>query len=1261
MDYKEIDDDLYEALAFSVASNLENSADLPYYDSRGLPTIGIGLLLSEESNRTVILDVLGLALADDATATEIAAYNELFSTIGSLAGDLVQNWNDAFGDYHEAVGTDPNTLPADGIYALLLEQQIEVYNIIHRIYEDSVSNGADLQGDDLDSGSVWIYNTSAQFPTGQDPFIFSPNEVPYSLERVAFVDMAYNGVTISRSPSLRNGAIEENASGLPGANATPNDLIITDAYARAIAYYEVGYNSNGGEEPMAGLAKRRAIEASIFGLYDEEFSLSDASTVAQFFNDKGEYGGGANAQDRFDISGSITNEVINFPVTIETAPGVFVEYNYHYIANGDIDAINADLSADFAYQIEKVWDLAAQINTNYSLGETISSVGLDWDGTKLALYTSWKAVLTAQEKLSEAEITIAPDLDADLNIDFAYYQADDELDGQGNPIGLAGEEDESNYLFGGRGENELTGGSESDVLLGFRGEDTLLGDAGDDALFGGRDDDTLIGGVGDDYLHGGILPDENEEVPDGEDAPDIGTADGTDTVDYSQETVTNGVFVMIDREDLSSLSVLDTFGDTDTLVSIERVIGTSEYDDGIYVESTDTLHGVLENRGNESYFLINSDLGTGEGTLFEDFEIVGLPNTNDQLLLDIPADAAPGDLHLNVLTVLSQDGTDVMAAHAATAGDFYATTLGTYAGVASTIYGAPGNYMLGGASDEDVFHTNATTIRRVDDGSGNTITIEDEGFAILNSYISGNYDLLPEDLKDLNWSVLDDKEVWEVFDVVEDAGGNGTIFSNAVFYREEDQYLSEEYTEHIVQLGSSTNFNMEFLKTEGGTKWYGIAGAQDDGINALRGNLFIAESVGPDGQTYLFIVAHGGGGDGGPVTHLSIDFVIRGFTNGDFGINLQGFQGDDEGDSGDDMFDPGAQMPDTGPSSLLNALSLNDRYDGGGGNDQIHGRDGDDTLFGGAGEDLIYGGDDDDYLSGGLGTDTLNGDGGQDYLFGEAGADTLNGGADDDYLDGGDGIDTLDGGDGRDELRGGNDDDDLFGGGAADTLYGDEGNDYIRGASGDDTLYGGNGDDELRGGYGDDILHGGAGNDFLFGEDGQDALYGDEGDDTLSGGPGQETLYGGAGNDSMNGGLAIDILYGGDGNDHLAGEGGDDELYGDAGEDQLLGGDGGDILDGGADFDRLNGEAGNDILTGGSGADWFIVSTAQFGNDRVTDFENGSDKIVFRSSTGVTSMGDIIDIRQAYGDVVIETAAGNIRLENTDLADVDSSDFLFTG
>ena len=57
-------------------------------------------------------------------------------------------------------------------------------------------------------------------------------------------------------------------------------------------------------------------------------------------------------------------------------------------------------------------------------------------------------------------------------------------------------------LFGGDGNDILTGGSAKDLLFGQSGNDTLLGKGGNDQLFGGDGNDTLTGGAGDDQVFG---------------------------------------------------------------------------------------------------------------------------------------------------------------------------------------------------------------------------------------------------------------------------------------------------------------------------------------------------------------------------------------------------------------------------------------------------------------------------------------------------------------------------------------------------------------------------------------------------------------------------------------------------------------------------------------------------------------------------------------------------------------------------------------
>lgn len=72
------------------------------------------------------------------------------------------------------------------------------------------------------------------------------------------------------------------------------------------------------------------------------------------------------------------------------------------------------------------------------------------------------------------------------------FQGDDSL------IGLAG----NDSIYGGMGADTLLGDRGNDLLLGNRGNDVLYGGQGDDSLYGGKGNDLLIGGLGNDFISG---------------------------------------------------------------------------------------------------------------------------------------------------------------------------------------------------------------------------------------------------------------------------------------------------------------------------------------------------------------------------------------------------------------------------------------------------------------------------------------------------------------------------------------------------------------------------------------------------------------------------------------------------------------------------------------------------------------------------------------------------------------------------------------
>jgi Ca2+-binding RTX toxin-like protein len=125
-------------------------------------------------------------------------------------------------------------------------------------------------------------------------------------------------------------------------------------------------------------------------------------------------------------------------------------------------------------------------------------------------------------------------------------------------------------LFGGAGNDTITGGSGGDMLFGQNDNDVLLGKGGFDFLFGGAGDDVLTGGDADDQVFGESGNDRMIWNP-GDDTDLNEGGDGIDTVEVNGGngaevfTVTaNGTRVRFDRLDPAPFSL--DIGTTENLV-----------------------------------------------------------------------------------------------------------------------------------------------------------------------------------------------------------------------------------------------------------------------------------------------------------------------------------------------------------------------------------------------------------------------------------------------------------------------------------------------------------------------------------------------------------------------------------------------------------------------------------------------------------------------------------------------------------------------
>ena len=222
-----------------------------------------------------------------------------------------------------------------------------------------------------------------------------------------------------------------------------------------------------------------------------------------------------------------------------------------------------------------------------------------------------------------------------------------------------------------------------------------------------------------------------------------------------------------------------------------------------------------------------------------------------------------------------------------------------------------------------------------------------------------------------------------------------------------------------------------------------------------------------------------------------------------------------------------------------------------------------------------------------------------------------------------------------------------------DFLFGTQAEDDIDGLAENDIIIGWNGDDRIEGWAGDDLLLGNQGNDILNGGDERDYVWGGVGDDLLFGGNGDDKLLGYIGQDILIGGGERDYLWGGSDADYLLGGDGDDTLWGNQGNDTLNGGGGNDLVRGNQGDDLIDGGAGNDTLFGGGGADIFEL-TANFGTERIADFQPRSDHLML---SGGLTFGDLSFVEQNI--LVTDTDQTLAILSGFDTTTLSESNFIF--
>jgi Ca2+-binding RTX toxin-like protein len=726
------------------------------------------------------------------------------------------------------------------------------------------------------------------------------------------------------------------------------------------------------------------------------------------------------------------------------------------------------------------------------------------------------------------------------------------------------------------------GGSGDDTLTGDNQNNVLRGEAGNDTLNGGSGDDSLFGGAGDDTVDGGA---------------------GIDTFDLREKTTA----VVATLNGANTATVFVGGVAEDTVRNVENIVGGSAGDTLTGDAAANKLSGA---RGND--WLMGAGgadiLDGGEDTDTADYsdKAAAIAVTlNGSSLATVTVGGVAEDTITKIENIVGGSGDDTITGD--TAGNTFRGGSG-----ADTLDG-------GGGSDTADFSDKTQSVLLALNGATNAVatiggTAEDTVRNIENIIGGSGNDQLTGDAAantfrgGLGADVLD--------------GGGGVDTAD----------YSDKTASLVVRLAGASAATMS------------VGGVAEDTLRNIEniiggsGNDILA------GDGLANVLDGGGGSDTADYSASAkqVAVTLNGASNSTILV----------GGIAEDTIRNIENVTGGAASDVITGDGLANVLDGGAGDDLLKGGVGLDVIDGGIGSDtidlsdktvavaLVLAGAADAIASvGGVAEDTVRnvenifGGAGADVLTGDGGSNTLRGGGGADTLDGGGGIDTADY---RDKTRavvltldganaaivkvnGVNEDtirnfENISGGTAGDTLTGDSLANTLRGNDGSDTLKGGLGNDVLDGGNGIDaadylektdaisvtlngtanasVFVGGAAEDIVRGVEnilagsGADTLVGDSAGNLFRGAVGADFIDGGAGVDTADyreKTLTVRVILDG-GNDSFVFVGGtaEDTIRN---IENVFGGKGNDTLTGDNLANRLDGNDGKDLFTGGGGAD----------------------------------------------------------------------------
>jgi Ca2+-binding RTX toxin-like protein len=843
-------------------------------------------------------------------------------------------------------------------------------------------------------------------------------------------------------------------------------------------------------------------------------------------------------------------------------------------------------------------------------------------------------------------------------------------------------------IYGGSGDDVITGDALANTFRGGLGADILDGGAGVDTAdysdksqsvvvtlngssdstvtVGGTAEDTLrnienvIGGSAGDVLTGDSL---NNSFQGGGGADVIDGGDGTDTADFREKTTS----VVVSLNGAADATVFVGGIAEDTLRNVENLIGGSAADTFIGDALANKFSGAEGNdwlRGGLGADILDGgeDIDTAD---YSDKNASVSVTLNGSNLATVTVGGVAEDSILKIENIVGGSGDDFITGDAQAntfRGGLGADILDGGAGIDTADYSDKSQALvvtLNGAFDSIVAVDGSAedTLRNIENVIGGSADDTLTGDSLNNSFQGGGG-----------------------VDIIDGGGGSDTA-----------DYRDKSGSMTVTLNGANASTVL-------------VGGVAEDSIRNIENILAGSGDDSLTGDALANTLDGGAGND-------TVDYSGR---TGSVLVTLNG--------GTDARVTIGGVAEDT----LRNVENII----GGSGSDTIIGDARANVLIGGGGGDILKGGLGSDILDGGIGSDTADfsdktasvvvaldglnnaaatvggvaedtlrnienifGGAGADLLTGDGLANILRGGGAADVLDGGGGVDTADyrektvsvvatlngAADAVVKIGGVNEDtirnfENISGGSAGDTLTGDASVNVLLGNGGADFLTGGLGADVLDGGAGLDsadfrektealvVTLNGAANvrvsvggvledtlrnvENIFSGSVADTLIGDGQDNLFRGGLGEDVIDGGAGSDTadyrekktavvvtLNGGTDAVVRVGGLDEDtirnieNVFGGSGADTLIGDASANSLSGGDGGDVLQGGL---------GADILDGGAGAD-------------LADYSDKSSSVAVTlggaSSVGVSVGGVIEDtirnIEKIFGGSAADTLIGD--------------------